>query len=74
MRQASQLTFQICDRRVPAGHPFGEIDVEHVFVERRRIAADSDQQPSLGRLAHDGVKRSGTTLVAVVERRARSSD
>jgi hypothetical protein len=28
MRQASQLTFQICDGQVPAGHPFGEVDVE----------------------------------------------
>ena len=55
-------------RQIFTDDPNFEINVQHVFVERGSIAADANQQPSLGRLGDDGVQRSGVAI-AVESRR-----
>ena len=44
---AAELADQLVDRQILAVHPCGEIDIQHVFIERGRIAADADQQALL---------------------------
>jgi hypothetical protein len=43
------------------GQPSVETDIQHVLFERGGVAADPDQQPLLGGLSNDGVKRAGSS-------------
>jgi hypothetical protein len=43
LRHSAQLSLKLRYRQILAGQPSIEADVQHVLVERRGIAADSDQ-------------------------------
>jgi hypothetical protein len=49
------LSFQLLYRHILTGNPKPEINVQHVLIERGGIAADANQEPSLGGLGNQGV-------------------
>ena len=70
---AAELTLQPRYRQILAGQPSIKTYIQHVLFERGGVAADPDQQPLLGGLSDDGVKRAGSFRIAMVKCRRRRS-
>jgi len=52
-------------RQILTGQPSIETYIQHVLFESSGVSADPDQQPPLGGLSDDGVKRTASSQISM---------
>jgi hypothetical protein len=67
--QPAKSTLEVGDRQIHPVHPRIEVDVQHIFFERRRISTDPEQQAPPRRLGDQRVKRAGAAQISMMKGR-----